>query len=151
MRFLKTKEIEESWKNLIYPPKQLDGVTLDLTVKRIFTFKGQGTLDFGDSEYQPIDLEPLSPEIEDDPKYGWWTLSTGEYIIEYNEILPQNNCLAIVYSHQRLLKAGCFHSSFVVDPSKNSRSILGLLNVNSQGVRIKENARISTALTFRTD
>jgi hypothetical protein len=151
MRFLKNKELEESWKTLIYPPKQLEGVTLDLTVKRIYSFKKQGALDFGGGEYQPIDLEPLFPKIEDDPKYGWWTLDTGMYIVEYNENLPRDETLAIVYPHQRLLNVGCFHPSFIIDPSKNSQPIQGLLSVNSQGVRVKENARISTALTFRTD
>lgn len=151
MRFIKNKELEESWKNLIYPPKQLEGATLDLTVKRIYSFKKQGALDFGGSEYQPVDLEPLSPIIEDDPKYGWWTLSPGMYILEYNENLPGGEFLAIVYPHQCLLGTGCFHPSFIVDPSKTSQTIQGLLSVNSQGVRIKENARISTVLTFRMD
>ncbi|UCG89539.1 MAG: dCTP deaminase [Candidatus Heimdallarchaeota archaeon] len=151
MRFLKTNELEESWKSLIYSPKQLGDVTLDLTVKKIFTFKNQGALDFGGSEYQPVVQEPLLPKIEDDPKYGWWTLSAGMYIIEYNENLSGNECLAIIYPNKRLLGTGCFHPVFIVDPSKNSQSIQGLLSVNSQSVRIKENARISTALTFRTD
>ncbi|MFX1538274.1 MAG: dCTP deaminase [Promethearchaeota archaeon] len=151
MRFLKNKDLEESWKNLIYPPKQLEGVTLDLTIKKIFTLKDQGALDFGGSEYQPVDLEPLSPKIEDDPKYGWWTLATGNYVIEYNENLTRNDFMAIVYPHQRLLKTGCFHPPFILDPSKNSQSIHGLLIVNIQGLRIKENARISTVLTFRMD
>ena len=151
MRFLKTKELEESWKNLIYPPKQLKGIILDLTVKRIYSFKEQGALDFGGSEYQPVELEPLSPTIEEDRKYGWWTLSPGMYIVEYNENLPGDEYIAIVYPHQRLLSTGCIHPSFIVDPSKNSQTIQGLLSVNSQGVRIKENARISTVLTFRMD
>jgi deoxycytidine triphosphate deaminase len=151
MRFLKNKDLEESWKNLIYPPKQLVGMTLDLTVKRIYSFKKQGTLDFGGSEYQSADLKPLSPKIEDDPKYGFWTLSAGSYIVEYNENLFDNTYLAIVYPHKRLLHTGCFHPSFVVDPSNNSQSIQGFLIVNGQGVRIKENARISTVITFRKD
>ena len=151
MQFLKTKELEESWKNLIYPPKQLQEISLDLTVKKIYSLKKQGTLDFGGSEYHPADLELLSPKIEDDPKYGFWTLSTGSYIVEYNEILFGNEYLAIVFPHQRLLHTGCFHPSFIIDPSRNSQSIRGLLSVNGQSVRIKENARISTAVTFRKD
>jgi len=151
MRFLRTKELEESWKNLIYPPKQLEEFTLDLTVKKIYSIKKQGTLDFGGSEYQPADLEPLSPQLEDDPKYGWWNLSKGTYIIEYNEILPKSECLAIAYPHQRLLHTGCYHPSFIINPSKNSQVIQGVLIVNSRGVRIKENARISTALTLILD
>ncbi|MFX0211831.1 MAG: dCTP deaminase [Candidatus Hodarchaeota archaeon] len=148
---MKSVELEESWKNLIYPPKQLGELTLDLTVKKIFTFKNQGALDFGGSEYQPAELESLLPKSEDDPKYGWWTLSTGMYVVEYNENLARNECLAIIHPHKRLLGTGCFHPSFIVDPSKNSQSIQGLLSVNSQSVRIKENARISTALTFKTE
>ena len=150
MRFLRTKELEESWKNLIYPPKQLVGVSLDLTVKKIYSIKKQGTLDFGGSEYQPADLEPLSPKIEDDPKYGWWNLSRGTYIVEYNENLLKSECLAIVYPNQRLLHTGCCHPTFIVDPSKNSQPLQGLLSVDNQGIRIKENARISTALCFKT-
>ncbi|UCG03124.1 MAG: dCTP deaminase [Candidatus Heimdallarchaeota archaeon] len=151
MRILKSKELEESWINLIYPPKQLEGAILDLTVKRIYLFKKQGALDFGGSEYQSVDLEPLSPKFEDDPKYGWWSLSTGTYIVEYNESLPRNECLAIVSPHKRLLSTGCFHPSFVINPSGKSQPIQGLLSVNSQGVRIKENARISTVLTLKID
>lgn len=151
MRFLKNEILEENWENLIYPPKQLVGNTLDLTVKKIYSLKKRGTLDFGGSEYQPADLEPLSPKLEDDPKYGFWILSTGSYVVEYNENLIKNEYLAIVYPHQRLLHTGCFHPSFIVDPSRNSHSIQGLLSVNAQGVRIKENARISTAITFKKD
>jgi hypothetical protein len=151
MRFLKKKDLEEYWENLVYPPKQLVGITLDLTVKRIYSLKKQGTLDFGGSEYQPADLEPLSPKLEDDPKYGFWTLSVGSYVVEYNENLPENEYQAVVFPHQRLLHTGCFHPSFIVDPSRNSQPIQGLLSVNAQGVRIKENARISTAVTFRKD
>ncbi|MFW9905906.1 MAG: dCTP deaminase [Candidatus Thorarchaeota archaeon] len=151
MRFLKNKDLEESWENLVFPPKQLVGITLDLTVKRIYSLKNQGTLDFGGSEYQPADLEPLSPKLEDDPNYAFWMLSAGSYIVEYNENLSENEFLAIVYPHKRLLHTGCFHPSFLVYPSRNSQSIQGFLSVNIQGVRIKENARISTAVTLRKD
>ena len=151
MRFLRTKELEKTWKNLIYPPKQLEEFTLDLTVKKIYSIKKQGALDFGGSEYQPADLEPLSPKLEDDPKYGWWNLSKGIYIIEYNENLSESECLAIVSPHQRLLHTGCYHPTFIVNPSRNSQPLQGLLSVDNQGVQIKENARISTTLCFKTD
>ncbi|MFX1282542.1 MAG: dCTP deaminase [Promethearchaeota archaeon] len=151
MRFLKTEELEESWKSLIYPPKQLGDVTLDLTVKKILRFKNQGVLDFGGSEYHPADLEPLLPKIEDDPKYGWWNLSKGGYFVEYNETLPKTNNLVLIYPHQRLLMTGCFQIPFIFRYSDDSKAIQGLLVVNKEGVRIKENARISTAITILID
>ncbi len=151
MQLLKTNELEESWKNLIYPPKQLGNATLDLTVKKLFTFKNRGALDFGGSEYQPVTLEPLMPKIEDDPKYGWWTLSKGRYIVEYNENLPRKNCLALVYPHQRLQMTGCFHAPFIIEPSRDSQLFQGLLIVSEEGVRIKENALISTVVTILID
>ena len=114
MQLMKNSEVEKSWKNLIYPPKQLGDFTLDLTVKKIFSFKNQGVLDFGGSEYQPAELEPLLPKIEEDPKYGWWTLSKGRYMVEYNEILLRKNCMALVYPHQRLQMTGCFHAPFII-------------------------------------
>ena len=150
MQLMKTSEVEESWKNLIYPPKQLGDFTLDLTVKKIFSFKNQGVLDFGGGEYQPAELEPLLPKIEEDPKYGWWTLSKGRYMVEYNEILLRKNCMALVYPHQRLQMTGCFHVPFIIEHSGDSQPSQGILDVRD-GVRIKENARISTALTFLID
>lgn len=150
MRLLKTDELEESWKNLIYPPKQLGRTSLDLTVKNLSTIKTQskGVLDFGGSEYQPLELIPLEAKIEKDPKYGWWTLSKGHYMVEYNETLCQGKFLALIYPHKRLQMTGCFHAPFIVVSSTDTQKIQGLLNVNSEGVRIKENARISIAITF---
>ncbi len=153
MRLLESNELEENWENIIYPPKQLGRVTLDLTVKKLFAIKNQsqGALDFGGSEYQPVELESLKPKIEDDPKYGWWTLSRGHYIVEYNESLGKDSYLALVYPHQRLLLTGCFHTPFICEHSGDSPTIRGLLVVYDEGVRIKENARISNALTLKTD
>ncbi|MFX0050169.1 MAG: hypothetical protein ACFFAJ_06300 [Candidatus Hodarchaeota archaeon] len=148
MRFLKSDELEESWNNLIYSPKQLGFASLDLTVKKIFKINSLGSLDFGGTEYQRSEVQLVNPELKDDPKFGWWTLAKGHYLIEYNEQLHPENCLAIVFPHQRLLMSGCFHSPFIVQPPVDSNSIQGLLIVGSDGIRIKENARISSAITF---
>ncbi|MFX0205934.1 MAG: dCTP deaminase [Candidatus Hodarchaeota archaeon] len=148
MRFLKSDEIEELWDNLIYSPKQLGFASLDLTVKKIYKISSMGVLDFGGSEYQRSDVQLVNPELEDDPKFGWWSLAKGYYLIEYNEQLRSENCFAIIFPHQRLLIAGCFHSPFIIQPSVDSDSIQGLLIVGPDGIRIKENARISSAITF---
>jgi deoxycytidine triphosphate deaminase len=145
---IKSNEFLTTWKNLIHLPKQMKDASLDLTIKKLFTFSNQGALDFGGSEYQPIDLQPLTPKVEKDPKYGWWIISQGEYLVEYNEVFSRPNCLAVIFPHQRLISVGCFHPVFIIDSQENSESIQGLLIVNRDGVRIKENARISTAISF---
>ncbi|UCE14658.1 MAG: hypothetical protein JSV04_05610, partial [Candidatus Heimdallarchaeota archaeon] len=108
MHILKSSELESYWTNLVYPPKQITDYLLDLTIKKISSLDTQGALDFGGSEYQPSETQPVKPKIEEDPKYGWWSLSKGCYKVEYNEML-QKMCQAIVYPHQRLLMTGCFH------------------------------------------
>jgi len=148
MQIIKFQDLKNSWKDLIYGPKQLRSVSLDLTIKKIYRFMSQGALDFGGSEYKSCQIQVIDPKIEDDPEYGWWTISKGLYLVEYNENLSNPNHIAIIYPHSRLLMKGCFHSPFIIPPSDESKSIRGLLIVGETGVKIKENARISTALTF---
>ncbi len=135
----------------MYFPKQSNIVSLDLTVKKIYFLDSEGALDFGGSEYKPSEKTLIDPTIESDPKYGWWILNKGEYRIEYNEFLSNTNFFAIVFPHERLQMTGCDHSPFIVNPTNSDNGVLlkSLLRVSTNGVRIKENARISTALTYR--
>ncbi len=148
--FEKEEDIAEIWNHIIYFPKQANKSSIDLTISKVFSIKSQGALDFGGSEYKQSDLVLIKPTIENDPKYGWWTLKRGEYIVEYNEILVNENCIAIVFPHKRLQMTGCSHPPFVVNPIKleNSNPLSSLLIVSNNGVRLKENARISSAITF---
>lgn len=151
--FEKEEDIEEIWKNLVYFPKQVNNACIDLTIKKIYAIKSQGSLDFGGSEYLQVDRINIKPMKEDDPKYGWWILDKGTYIIEYNEHLSNDECIAIVFPHDRLQMTGCYHAPFIVNPpeGEKNRPLSCLLIVSTQNVRIKENARISTALTISTD
>ncbi len=151
--FEKEEDIEEIWKNLVYFPKQVNNACIDLTIKNIYSFKSKSSLDFGGSEYLQVDRISIKPKLEDDPKYGWWILDKGEYIIEYNEYLSNDKCIALVFPHKRLQMAGCYHAPFVVKPIKEEKndSLSCLLIVSTQNVRIKEDARISTALTISID
>jgi deoxycytidine triphosphate deaminase len=148
--FEKEEEIIEMWKGLVFFPKQANKSSIDLTINKIFSVESQGVLDFGGSEYRQSEKVLIQPVIADDPNYGWWTLERGEYIIEYNEILMNENCVAIVFPHQRLQETGCYHSPFVVNPTKSEdiQSLSSLLVVSTNGIRIKENARVSSAVTF---
>jgi hypothetical protein len=124
---------------------------LDLTIKKIYSLDTQGALDFGGSEFLPSEMTLIEPKMESDPKYGWWTLNKGDYLVEYNETISNADHFAIVVPHERLLMTGCDHSPFLVKHTNfdSPNPLKSLLRVSTKGVRIKENARISTALTFR--
>lgn len=153
LSFEKEEDIKEIWQNLVYFPKQMNNAHLDLTIKKVYSFNSNGSLDFGGSEYHEVDRISIEPKLEDDPKYGWWTLDKGEYFIEYNEYFSNNECIAMVFPHERLQKTGCYHAPFIVNSNegKINGPLSCLLIVSARNVRIKENARISTALTISID
>lgn len=154
MRVLSQKNLEAEWNNLIYAPKQLGEMSIDLTVHLILEFGStQAAIDFGGSEYQDVKNIPISPKIGNDPKYGWWELSEGSYFVHYNEKPPENG-ITLVFPHERLIRTGCYHPPvlFIPRASSSQRTFLeSLLHVGPRGIRIKENARISRAITLLID
>ncbi|MHA1972535.1 MAG: hypothetical protein ACTSW1_06070 [Candidatus Hodarchaeales archaeon] len=137
------------WQNIIYEPKQLRDRILDLTLKSIYNSTTQGSIDFGGSEYKPCKLEAVPAKKENDPKYGWWTLSEGTYIIEFNEVITAADIQAMVFPHTRLLSIGCYHPAFIAELTTGV-NLKTILTVSCNGVRIKQNARISSAITYKT-
>lgn len=117
---------------------------LDLTIGAVFAVVGGGRLDFGGSEFQPLERQPVHPERESpDDDYGWWTLDPGTYVVRYNETVDLSGTehTAEVHPLPRLRQAGADHATFALhghtDPLET------LLNVGSGGIAIKENSRIS--------
>jgi hypothetical protein len=149
MEIVQEGEILSIWENLVYPAKQLKKNTLELTINSIDSFYSQGHLDFGGSEFRSALYENVTPIIEDDPKYAWWSLSPGQYSITYNEMLNDPNYYAIIYPHTRLIQTGSAHPAFYWSPTSKNQKIKTILQVGEKGVRLKENSRISIALTYR--
>ena len=140
MRILSADEAAEQLENVIHLQTQraVDGV--DLTVGGVYKLEGGGRLDFGGSEFEEAEQMVMHPERRSrEDEYGWWKLTPGEYIIEYNEEFVGEG-IARVYPHSRLLRAGASHAAFRPEPGK----LKTLLQVAEGGVHIKENARIST-------
>jgi len=129
---------------IVYEKKQRHPRSFDLTVGSISRVEGPGALDFGGSELEAAPLELLEVEKrspEDD--YGWWNLAEGRYRVRYNEqIVQDGEFVGFVQPHRRLLAAGADHAQVLVTPDHDT--IESLLNVGEHGLRIKENARIST-------
>jgi len=148
MRLLSGVEIQRLLSGIVYAEKQRHEFSFDLTVQAVHRFTGPGSLDFGGSEFTAASHVPIPPEKKvSDDKYGWWDLAAGIYLVRFNEIpVLSTETQALVVPHQRLLSAGATHP--VVHRTGEQGSVEVPLNVGSMGLRIKENARVSTLLIW---
>ena len=155
----KEENTKETIKNSVegYPKLELQidekgGVgkgSFDLTVSKISKISEKGKMDFSDNERKIAKTEKIKPIKENkDDKYGWWNLSAGVYIIEINEkiSLPKNKA-GKIYSRASLLKNGsfvvpCFLEKGYNSEDKDSGKSFTLIVQNTEGIDIKENARI---------
>ena len=61
MKPLNNEKIEQVWKNLVYIPKQVNNLILDLTLKSIYVFVDRGQVDFGGGEYKNAKNKQILP------------------------------------------------------------------------------------------
>lgn len=146
MRYLTGAEVTARLSNLIHEETQQHDYETDLTIGAVFRLAGQGALDFGGSEYAPLEREPLAPQkAAASDKYGWWDLSERAYLVRYNEAVTlAEGQIAFVQPHERLLLAGGYHPPFHFRGPR--QELETLLSVGQAGLRIKENARLSKLL-----
>ncbi|MFC6717493.1 dCTP deaminase [Natrialbaceae archaeon GCM10025810] len=131
----------DSIDNLVYEPVQVHEHGIDLTVGAIYEVAGPGRLDFGGDELEDADLEPVPTEQRNpDDEFGWWDLEGGQYVIQHNEFLTDLDEPAWLQPRNELLARGGSHPSMLVA----SHLPLIPLTVAEGGIRIKENARVST-------
>lgn len=86
----------------------------------------------------PVETERRDP----DDDYGWWNLDGGQYLVEYNERLAAAEAMFVLQPHRALVERGAFHPTLHLNDLPRIP-----VSVPSGGVRIKENARVSTLLT----
>ena len=136
-------DLADHVEGIVHEPTQTEGRGVDLTVAGISLVAGPGRVDFGGGELEPADLEAVETELRNpDDDYGWWTLEAGQYLLEYNESLSvPDDVTPVLQTRDELLERGAFHPTLHVDS-------LGAvpLSVGGAGLRLKENARVSTLL-----
>jgi len=145
--FLSGEELEDYVKGIIHEETQIADRGLDLTVSKICRPTSAAELDFGGSEEKTPDLRNIKPERrspEDD--YGWWNLEAGIYIIGFNEDITVDEGLAAIVPLRRLTSGGSFHPPVIFSGELSDNVIL---SVNSSGLKIKENARLSRLIVWR--
>ncbi|MCU4740107.1 dCTP deaminase [Natronoglomus mannanivorans] len=129
--------------NLVYEPTQVHEHGIDLTVSAIYDVAEPGRLDFGGDELEDANLDPLpTTKRHEDDEYEWWDLEAGQYVVQHNEFLTEPDDPLFLQPRNELLARGGSH------PSVRVFSHLPLipLTVANGGIRIKENARVSTLL-----
>lgn len=135
--------------NIIHEKKQVEDYGVYFTIGKVFRFTGKGEIDFGGSEYKKSKIQEIDPvKRKEEDKYGWWELSAGEYLIEFNEelqeVLPDAK-LVILQPSERITLNGVFHATKVIEKKGKIRLTL---YVGKNGINIKENARISKLIVL---
>lgn len=123
---------------IVHEPTQTEGRGVDLTVSEVYEITGPGRVDFGGGELEPAETAPHDSEKrnpEDD--YEWWHLDAGQYLIEYNESLTSSDMAFTLQTRTELLERGASHPTLSV-------TSLPRVPLSVGGIRLKENARVST-------
>lgn len=134
-------EITEHVEGLLHEETQVHDQGVDLTVNEIYEIEEPGRVDFGGDELTEAETtthERTQRDPEDE--YQWWYLDAGSYLIAYNETLSGERPFSL-QPRDALLARGAFHPSVTVEELGRTP-----LSVGGAGVRLKENARVSTLL-----
>ena len=138
---MRPSELTTLVDGLLHEETQVTDRGLDLTVKEVLTVEKPGRVDFGGDELDDAYLrahEKVWRNEDDD--YQWWHLDGGQYVVEYNESLSADRRVT-VQTREAVRERGAFHPTLeVVELGRVP------LSVAPGGIRLKENARISTVL-----
>lgn len=135
-------EIPQYLEGIVHEETQAHDGVFDLTVDEIYDIETPGRVDFGGGELEGAGLTPHEKKKrnpEDD--YSWWNLDSGSYLIEYNESLDSDERI-LLQPRDEILERGAFHPTVRVNELSRMP-----LTVSKGGIKIKENARISTLIT----
>ncbi len=133
--------LTDAVEGIVHEPTQTEGRGLDLTVAEVAEVVEPGRVDFGGGELEPAVTEPHERQYrEPDDDYQWWHLDAGQYLLSYNESLA-DGVRATVQTRDALLARGAVH------PTLERTSLEAVpLSVGGAGLRLKENARVSTVV-----
>lgn len=133
-------DLTEYVDGIVHEPTQTEGAGLDLTVAAVHRVDTPGRIDFGGGELESAELAPVETEKRNpDDEYGWWNLDEGQYLLAYNESLTVEHSTFLLKPRIELVERGAFHPTLRVGKLPQVP-----LAVGGGGIRIKENARVST-------
>ncbi len=133
-KLIKEKDLLTNYIDL---ERQLTPNGIDLTVEKIERFKGAGKLDFSNEEREIPETEAIDTDDE-----GWWQLEEGVYKLTANEIVNiPKNLVGYGYPRSSLMRMGCFIENGFWEAGYHGKTQCLLFVKNSDGVKIKKNAR----------
>lgn len=121
---------------------------LTLTVLNFFQIVGEGRIDLDEDKAEEARRVKRPSRKSARDLAGYWDLAQGAYWVTYNETvqIPDGGSL-ILQPHQALMRNGLWHPTLVV---RDWAEISGvLLVVTARGVRMMENAPISTGFIVK--
>ena len=126
---------------IVHEQTQVHDRGVDLTVAEVHEVTAPGRVDFGGGELEPAETEPHDRTWRDpDDDYQWWHLEAGTYLLAFNEALDAPDPV-VVQPREELLERGAFH------PTLHATSLGRVpLSVGGAGLRLKENARVTTVV-----
>lgn len=142
-------EDEDLIQDYIHLETQLQPAGFDVTAKEIHRFKEPGKLDFSNSERKIPETEKVEPMKKDEgDNYGWWKLESGAYKVVMNEKVDiPEDLIGVAHPRSSLLRMGCTVGNAVWEPGYTGPGEFVLIVENSEGVNVKQNARLNQ-LTF---
>jgi hypothetical protein len=135
-------ELTEYVDGIVHEDTQVGEHGLALTVGEIHEIEEPGRVDFGGDELEDATMTPHESEKRNpDDDYEWWNLDAGQYVVAFNEQVSADGPL-VLQTREEIRDRGAFHPTLFV------REIARVpLSVGTGGIRLKENARVSTLLS----
>jgi hypothetical protein len=132
-------ELTEYVEGIVHEDTQVGDHGLDLTVAAVRVVEEPGRVDFGGGELDAATTTPHGTTRRNpDDDYGWWNLDAGQYLVRFNESVHADEPL-VCQARAELRERGAFHPTLFVRELERVP-----LSVPTGGVRLKENARVST-------
>lgn len=117
---------------------------IDITLKEVYSFKSQGTIDFDNRERKISEVEPIPFENEK------VSLKPGAYKVIFNEYVRiPKDVGGLCMPRSSLLRCGVTLECAVWDPGYEGRSEALLLVKNDHGITFKKNAKIGQMIFIR--
>jgi len=125
-------------ENMVDPERQIGPNGIDLTLRKVESFKTLGTIDFDDSRRTVSECTELPFD-----ESGRLQLKPSAYKITFNEIINlPGDLTAIARTRSTLLRCGASIETALWDAGYRGRSISMLVVHNKNGITVEKNARL---------
>lgn len=147
MTILTGSEASRHVEAMIDPEAQTQMCGVELTLQRVERFLSAGVLAFDNKERKLPETEVVEFDVP-----GWTYLGPGAYLVTFNEIVDiPKDMAAIARPRSSLLRMGASLETALWDPGYRGRSQSLLVVYNSQGLRLKRNARLMQLVFMRLE